>query len=151
MIGVANDNLWRKFCRIADLDDIVDNPKFRTNANRVVHRAETLALVQTALAKQPVGYWNDSLSEVGVPCSPINTLKQLLDHPHTQASGIILDYEHPLAGPTQAVGQPILLDDEARSAGLPPPVPGQHTDEVLAELGLSASEIEKLRETKVVA
>lgn len=88
MIGVANDNLWRKFCQIAGLEGIVDGPEFRTNADRVAHRAETLAHVQTALTKQPVGYWNDKLSEVGVPCSPINTLKQLLDHPHTQASGM---------------------------------------------------------------
>jgi crotonobetainyl-CoA:carnitine CoA-transferase CaiB-like acyl-CoA transferase len=82
----------------------------------------------TALATQSVAFWNDSLSAVGVPCSPINTLQQLLDHPHTRASGIILDYEHPLAGPTQAVGQPFLLDGAPRETGLPPPLHGQHTD-----------------------
>jgi crotonobetainyl-CoA:carnitine CoA-transferase CaiB-like acyl-CoA transferase len=151
MLGVANDNLWRKFCAIAGLDAIVDDPKFRTNADRVTHRAETLAHVQMALARRPVAFWNDELARVGVPCSPINTLAQLLDHPHTQESGIIVDYIHPAAGPTKAVAQPFLLDDTERSAGLAPPVHGQHTDEVLKEIGLSEEDIENLRASKIVA
>jgi crotonobetainyl-CoA:carnitine CoA-transferase CaiB-like acyl-CoA transferase len=104
MIGVANDNLWRKFCSVAGLEAIVNDPKFKTNADRVAHRAETLGHVQTALAKRPVAYWNDELARIGVPCSPINSLGQLLAHPHTAASGMILDYQHPLAGPTRASG-----------------------------------------------
>jgi formyl-CoA transferase len=151
MIGVANDNLWRKFCTIADLQDIADDPKFRTNADRVSHRGETLGLVQTALAKRPVAFWNEKLSQAGVPCAPINTLKQLLDHPHTQETGIILDYVHPFAGPTKAVGQPLILDDAERSAGLAPPLHGQHTNDVLREIGLSSQEIETLRVSKIVA
>src|SRR6201982_2139870 len=74
MIGVANDNPWRKFCAVAGLNAIVDDPKFRTNANRVTHRAETLDHVQSAIATRTVGQWNAALTEVGIPCSPINTL-----------------------------------------------------------------------------
>jgi formyl-CoA transferase len=151
MIGVANDNLWRKFCKIAGLEAIVDEPKFRTNADRVAHRGETLGHVQTALAKQPVAYWNDELAKIGVPCSPINSLAQLLDHPHTKSTGMIVDYEHPVAGRTKGIGQPILFNEDARSAGLPPPMHGQHTDEVLAQMGLSGARIDELRRSKVIA
>jgi crotonobetainyl-CoA:carnitine CoA-transferase CaiB-like acyl-CoA transferase len=151
MLGVASDNLWRKFCAIAGLDAIVDDPKFRTNPERVAHRPETIEHVQAALAKHPVAFWIETLSQAGVPCSPINTIAQLLEHPHTDATGLVLDYEHPVGGPTKAVGQPIVLDDATRTAGLPPPTHGQHTEEILREIGLSSDKIEKLRGRGVIA
>jgi crotonobetainyl-CoA:carnitine CoA-transferase CaiB-like acyl-CoA transferase len=151
MIGVANDNLWRKFCKIAGLEAIVDDPKFRTNADRVAHRAATLGVVQTALAKHTVAFWDAELAKIGVPCSPINSLAQLLDHPHTKSTGMIVEYDHPVAGPTKGIGQPILFNEDARSAGLPPPMHGQHTDEVLAGMGLSRARIDELRRTKIIA
>ena len=150
MIGVANDNLWRKFCAVAELNEIVDDLKFRTNADRVAHRAETLGHVQTALAKRTVAWWDDALAKIGVPCSPINSLAQLLEHPHTASTGMILDYDHPLAGPLKGIGQPVLLNDTARSAGTPPPTLGQHTDEILSEVGMSSSQIDELRRSKIV-
>jgi crotonobetainyl-CoA:carnitine CoA-transferase CaiB-like acyl-CoA transferase len=151
MIGAANDNLWRKFCRIAGLEEIVDDPRFRTNPDRCAHRAETISLVQTAVAKQTVAYWNERLSEAAVPCSPINTLRQLVDHPHTQASDVIVKYEHPAAGPTRSVGQPYAFNGQRRTAGTPPPLHGQHTDEVLHELGRSTEAIRQLRTSNIVS
>ena len=65
----------------------------------------------------PSRYWNDELARIGVPCSPINSLAQLLAHPHTAATGMILDYEHPVAGPTKGVGQPILLERRSAQRG----------------------------------
>lgn len=150
MIGVANDNLWRKFCAIAGLQDIVDDPDFRTNPDRVAHRAETIGRVQNAIATKPVAFWYEKLSEVGVPCSPINTLAQLLDHPHTRASDAIVEYTHPAAGPVKSVGQPYKLNDEARVPGTPPPLHGQHTEEILHEFGFARSDIGKLRACGVI-
>jgi crotonobetainyl-CoA:carnitine CoA-transferase CaiB-like acyl-CoA transferase len=148
---VANDNLWRKFCRIALLEDMVDDPRFRTNADRAAHRAMVVTRVQAAVAGQPVAHWYDALSEAGVPCSPINSLDQLMAHPHTAATGVIVDYEHPAAGPTRAVAQPYLLDGERHEPGLPPPTRGQHTDAVLAELGLALGDVERLKASNIVA
>src|SRR5260221_2036598 len=98
MIGVANDNLWRKFCAVAGLATIVDDPRYRTNADRVTHRAETLNHVQSAIASKTVEQWNAALNEVGIPCSPINTIAQLLEHPHTKANKVIMRYDHAKAG-----------------------------------------------------
>ena len=150
MIGIANDNLWRKFCAVAALGTIVDDPKFRTNADRVAHRNETISHVQSAIAQHAVAYWNDSLSGVGVPCAPINSIAQLLDHPHTQASGIIVEYEHQTAGRLKGIGHPVLIDGAERHAGLPPPMLGQHTDDVLSEMGLSSEAISELRRARVI-
>jgi crotonobetainyl-CoA:carnitine CoA-transferase CaiB-like acyl-CoA transferase len=150
MIGVANDNLWRKFCGVAGLNAIVDHPKFRTNADRVKHRAETLSHVQSAIAMKTVEQWNAALTDVGIPCSPINTLAQLLEHAHTRASKVIMEYDHAEAGRLHCVGHPVTFLGEERSPGLPPPTLGQHTDEVLRELGLSPASITELRRDKIV-
>lgn len=150
MIGVANDNLWRKFCAITGLEAIVDDPKFRTNADRVAHRKETLGHVQAALARHSAAHWNETLTGVGVPCAPINSIAQLLDHPHTGASGIVVEYEHQTAGHLKGVGHPVLINGAKRSAGLPPPMLGQHTDDVLGEMGLSRETISELRRDRVI-
>jgi crotonobetainyl-CoA:carnitine CoA-transferase CaiB-like acyl-CoA transferase len=150
MVGVANDNLWRKFCGVAGLNSIVDDPKFRTNADRVRHRGETLQHVQEVIATRTVEAWNAALNDVGIPCSPINTLTQLLEHPHTKANKIIMQYDHAAAGRLNIVGHPVTFVGEERNAGLPPPMLGQHTDEILLEMGLSTERIEQLRLEEVV-
>src|SRR5229473_2219610 len=150
MIGVANDNLWRKFCAVAGLDAIVDDPKFRTNADRVAHRKETIGHVQSAIAQYSAAHWNGALAGVGVPCAPINSIAQLLDHPHTRASGIVVEYEHQTAGRLKGVGHPVLINGAERQAGLSPPVLGQHTDDVLGEMGLSSEMIGELRRDRVI-
>ncbi|MFT4117173.1 CaiB/BaiF CoA transferase family protein [Bradyrhizobium sp.] len=150
MIGVANDNLWRKFCAVVGLADIVDDPRFRTNADRVQNRAETLRRVQEALMSRSAVAWNEALAAAGVPCSPINSLAQVLSHPHTDASGIIVEYDHAAAGHMKGVGHPVRINGQARTAGKPPPALGQHTDEVLSELGMSAERIETLRDAGII-
>jgi crotonobetainyl-CoA:carnitine CoA-transferase CaiB-like acyl-CoA transferase len=151
MIGVANDNLWRKFCGVAGLGAIMDDPKFRTNAERVKHRAETLHHVQTMIASNTVAHWNEALNEVGIPCSPINSLAQLLDHPHTKVDKLIMQYDHPAAGRLNCVGHPVTFVGEERAPGLPPPELGQHTDVVLREMGLSDASIAELRRDEIVS
>jgi crotonobetainyl-CoA:carnitine CoA-transferase CaiB-like acyl-CoA transferase len=133
------------------LGAIVEDPRFGTNADRVAHRKETIGLVQSAIAQHSVAYWNDALARVGVPCAPINSIAQLLDHPHTSASGIVVEYEHQIAGRLKGVGHPVLIDGTERNAGLPPPMLGQHTDDVLGEMGLSSETISELRRASVVS
>ena len=151
MIGVANDNLWRKFCAVAGLSSIVDDPRYRTNADRVAHRAETLHHMQSVIANNTVAHWNAALTEVGIPCSPINTLAQLLEHPHTKASKVIMQYDHAAAGRLNCVGYPVTFLEQERSPGRPPPLLGQHTDQVLKEMGLSPEAIDELRREDIVS
>jgi crotonobetainyl-CoA:carnitine CoA-transferase CaiB-like acyl-CoA transferase len=151
MLGVANDNLWRKFCAVAGLEAAVDDPKFRSNADRVAHRAETLALVQAALERETVASWHERLARAGVPCSPINSLSQLAAHPHTTESGVVLEYEHETAGRLKGIAQPVRINGELAQPGLPPPMLGEHSAEVLGELGFSAEEIDALRQAQTIA
>ena len=147
MIGVANDGLWLKFCAVAGLEP---EPRFGTNGARAEHRAEIVTLVQSAIAKQPVAFWWRELLAAGVPCSPINSLPDALEHPHTATTGMVLDYEHPAAGPLKAMAQPIRIDGGRAGVRRPPPMLGEHTEEVLHGLGYDADRIASLRLASVI-
>lgn len=151
MIGVANDNLWRKFCIATGLEQIVDDPGHRTNADRVRNREQTLKIVQEALLKGSVDHWCDVLSRAGIPCSPINSLSQLLAHPHTRESGMVMTYDCAGAGELHGVAQPVRFDGEIAQPTLPPPTHGEHTEEILAELGLADADIRALMSESAAA
>jgi crotonobetainyl-CoA:carnitine CoA-transferase CaiB-like acyl-CoA transferase len=145
LIGIASDNLWRRFAAGLGRPELAEDPRFRTNADRVRHFAETVALVQGITATRTVAEWVEFCGRVGIPCAAINTLAEMLAHPHTTARGIVLDYEHPAFGPLKTVAQPIQFDGEPRQVMSPPPLLGEHSAEVLAGYGFTPEEISALR------
>lgn len=144
ILGVANDTLWKRFCALTALDDVVDHPNYRTNADRVRHRADTVALVAKALLTRPRDVWLAALDDAGIPSSPLHTLGELSEHPHTRASGMKFDYEHPVLGKLQGVAQPLRFDGERSKMRRPPPMHGEHSYEILKELGFSEEDIQAL-------
>lgn len=140
LIGIANDALWRRFCQSFGLEGYLLDPRFKTNAERVIHRSETVALVQNAVASWKAEDLLERLIAIGVPCAPINSIADLAAHEHTAARGILVDYLHPELGTLRAVAQPIQFDGLARTAGSPPPMLGQHNKEVMDMLGLDRAE-----------
>lgn len=150
LIGVANDNPWRKFCGVAGPDDIVAYPHFATNPARVENRAATVAKVGAAIVKHPVAWWLERLSALRVPCAPINGPAKLLAEPHTAASGVVLSADHPVIGPLQTVAQPVVFNGEARRMNVPPPLHGEHGEAILEEIGLSAEAIADLQSRGVL-
>ena len=141
---MANDTLWRAFCRIGGLQDIVDDPRFRTNADRVTHRAETVARVREVLKARPRDEWIALLGDAGIPCSPLHTLGELSAHPHTVASGMVRTIDDPRYGPLRTVSQPLRFDGERTAIRRSPPAHGADGRAVLADAGFSADQIAAL-------
>jgi crotonobetainyl-CoA:carnitine CoA-transferase CaiB-like acyl-CoA transferase len=150
ILGVANDSLWRAFCKVAGLQDVVDDERFATNAARVAHRETTVALVREALARRTRDQWIAELGAVGIPCSPLHTLGELAAHPHTRASGMVFDYDDPSRGPLHGVAQPVRFDGARLPLRRPPPRHGEHGRDILREAGFSGDEIERMAAEGVI-
>ena len=150
ILGVANDTLWRAFCKTAGLENVVDDPRFRTNAARVEHREETVALVRARLATRSRDEWLEQLGAVGIPCSPLHTLGELSAHPHTHAADMVHQYQHPRYGPMRAVAQPLRFGGERTGLHRPPPSHGEHGHEILQEAGFTDTEVAELAKSGVI-
>ena len=150
LIGVANDNLWRKFCGAVGRDDLLADPRFRTSPDRARHRAECVGLVAEIIRQRKRDEWLVLLTGLGVPCAPIHTIAEALDHPQTAARGMVLEYQHPALGALKGIAQPIQFAGVERTVKAPPPSLGEHGPAILAELGYSPADVEALVKTGVV-
>lgn len=151
ILAVGNDSQFAKFCDLAGAPELAGNPAFETNALRVENRADLTPLVAELMSHHGSDWWLENLSAKGVPCGPINTLDQVFDDEQVRHRRMQIELEHPQVGPVPGVANPVKFSEtpiEYRSA---PPTLGQHTDEVLAGLGLAAEEIAQLKAGKVIA
>jgi crotonobetainyl-CoA:carnitine CoA-transferase CaiB-like acyl-CoA transferase len=150
MVAVGNDALWQRFAPLLGLPELADDPRFVTNPQRVANRAELIPIIEAALATRGSEAWAEELSRVGIPAGPINGIDAALAHPQVRAREMVLTTEHPTAGTLRMTGSPIKLSDYTTTVRRPPPTLGQHTDEVLGELGYTAADIAAMREAGVI-
>ena len=151
VIAVGNDSQYAKFCEIAGRPDLAADPRFTSNAERVRNRALLVPLLEAIVRDQPAAFWTGKLEAAGVPCGPINSIAQALADPQAVARGLRIELPHPTAGTVPLVGMPIRMSASSPSYERPPPLLGEHTDEVLREVaGLRADEIAALRSRGVL-
>ncbi len=151
ILAIGNDSQFRRFCETAGRPELAADGRFATNRARVVHRGELAPILGKIMAGKPRRFWLEALERAGVPCGPINDLKQVFDDPHVRARGLEQALPHPAAGAVPTVASPLRLSRSPVGRGRAPPVLGQHTDEVLRDLaGLTDREIRALRGDGVV-
>ncbi|EDP66027.1 CAIB/BAIF family protein [alpha proteobacterium BAL199] len=153
ILGVGNDQQFAKFCRFAGRADIVADPRFTTNVARVRNRAESVATVAAIMQTRSTADWVAGLESVGVPCGPVNDIDQVFADPQVQARGMQQTIPgHPFSPDgVPSIAYPLKLSDTPAEYRRPPPILGQHTEEVLGgELGLSVDELAKLKESGAI-
>ncbi len=148
IVGVGNDALWRTFCQAVKRPDLpdLDDPRFSTNALRVENYTELKAALVPLFRSATTQYWVGALDAAGIPVGRVRSVAEALENPQVKARNMMIEVEHPTVGRMKMTGNPIKMSDLKEGSALPPPLLGQHTDEVLSEkLNLTAEQIVALR------
>jgi crotonobetainyl-CoA:carnitine CoA-transferase CaiB-like acyl-CoA transferase len=150
-IAVGNDGQFARFSETAGHPEWAGDERFAKNPARVTNREALDSLIGAALKAERTAAWIGKLRAVGVPCGPINSVAEALNDPHTLAREMVRTMNHPAAGELKLVGIPFRMNGTPAAVRRPPPLLGEHTDEVLgAELGVGGDRIAQLRAAKVI-
>ncbi len=145
---------WPDFCALIGREDLVDDPRFRTNRDRLEHRCELQDILDPLFATKTQAEWNNIFESKGLRCDLVQNYRDLETHPHTKINKMIIEQEHSVYGKFRAVGQAIKLDKTPGAATneshLPPPVLGEHSREILQSIGYSSDDVDALEERGIV-
>ena len=148
-IAVAGDETWRRLCKAFDRADWAADEGYETNAKRRERRNELNAAIETITKEKTSTEWVEILTEAGVPCGPIYKIDEMFEDPQVQHLGIAQPLSTEPFGDTFAMGQPVQLTRTPSALTGSPPARGEHTEEILSELGLNSEEIAKLRQNDI--
>lgn len=143
MIAAGNDGIYRRLCTALDLEELGGDSRFATNPQRVAHREVLVPIIEEATRRFPLAELSRMLTEHGVPASPIHNMAEVAAHPQVAASEMLVRAPHREVDDYQDVSLPIRVDGKRIHGEKRPPGAGEHTAEVLAELGYTAEEIER--------
>ena len=151
ILAVGNDGQYAKFCTVASRLDLCQDPRFIKNADRVRHRAVLVPLLEEVLRTRTKADWLSALEAAKVPCGAINNLSEVFNDPHIRTRNMVTTWQHPASGPVELVSSPMKLSATPVRTDLPPPLLGQHTEEVLRELlALDDSALAQLRHHQII-
>jgi crotonobetainyl-CoA:carnitine CoA-transferase CaiB-like acyl-CoA transferase len=146
ILAVGNDGQFGRFCAVAGCAELARDERFATNATRVRHRDELVPLLATLMRQRGRAQWLEALEAAKVPCGPINSLDDVFADPQVQARQMTLTVPHPHNPQLELVASPMKLSATPVQSRRPPPLLGQHTDEVLREIGITEAELAQLRQ-----
>ena len=151
ILACGNDNLFNKFCDVAGCTHLAQDPRYSTNGERVKNRDDITSLLNEIFVKRPTREWVKLLDAAGVANGPINTIAQVFEEPQVQARGLKIELPHAAAGTVPLVASPMRFSETPIKHEVPPPVLGQHTDEILrGVLKKNDADIAKLKAEGVV-
>jgi len=151
IVAVGNETQFARMCEVIGRPELARDARFATNAARVNHREEIVAILREIFAPRTMRHWLDALERVGVPCGPINTIADVFADPQVQARCLRLDLPHPATGSVPSVANPIRYSATPIAYRSAPPMLGADTDEILREtLGVTPDEIARLRKAGII-
>jgi crotonobetainyl-CoA:carnitine CoA-transferase CaiB-like acyl-CoA transferase len=140
-IGVGSDAIWNRFCLTVELGELANDPRFRTNADRVRNREELEPILNELFVQRDAGEWLEKLRAARIPCGAVNTLPEILADAHFLERGGLVDIEHPTVGSLTMLSNPIHFSETPPVYERHPPLMGEHNEEILRQLGYSDEEI----------
>jgi crotonobetainyl-CoA:carnitine CoA-transferase CaiB-like acyl-CoA transferase len=151
VVGVASEAIWHRFCQAIDRAELAGDPSFTKNANRVENRARLVSILAEIFLTSDTETWLHRLNQAEVPCAPVQTIDKVFNAPQVRHREMLVEVTHPTASAVRMAGIPVKFSVTPASVRLPPPLLGQHTDEVLSSwLGMKTEEIDELRRKNVL-
>ncbi len=145
VVGVGTEPLWKRFVQVMHIqDEIGSDERFTTNALRIKHREILVPLLQNIIQQKPTATWLEKFAQADIPAAPINTVAEAIEDKQTRGRGLIVQLEHPGIGTAKSIANPIRFSNTPVSYRLPPPLLGEHTPQVLQELGYTAGAVRAL-------
>lgn len=132
--AVGNDNLWAKYCAVIQRDDLVHDPRFKTNPLRTENRNQLTPILQTEMEKKTTGEWCRIFEKAGIPYSPINSIADICNDPHIAHRDMLVEIDQPGVGKMRICGSPFKLSETPGQVNSPAPLLGEHSDEVLRDI-----------------
>ena len=151
VIGAASETIWKRLCTALGQADLTDDPRFTKNADRVENRKELIAILSEVFMTRSTEDWVTALTQADVPCAPVQTIDQVFAAPQVLHRNMLVEVDHPTAGKVKLAGIPVKFSVTPASVRLPPPLLGEHNDDVLISwLGMKTEEINPLKKKSVI-
>ena len=148
-VAVATERQWPRLCTALGLNELIDDPRFVDNGARVRHRDELRPVLAASLGLRPSAEWVAALDAAQIPCGPVNDVLAAFAQPQAVAREMRVSVEHPVLGRVEQIGLPYKLSATPASIRSAPPILGEHSEEILGELGYSADEIAEMRSSSL--
>lgn len=149
VMGATSQRLWERLCDALQLPELKTDPRFLTIADRLKNREVLIAALEQVFEKKPSQYWVDELLAIGIPSGPVYNYKEAFESEHSSARHMRMSIKHPIEGETPVIGFPVKMGAGSQRVRRHAPLLGEHTNEVLAECGFSADEIDRFAQEGV--
>jgi crotonobetainyl-CoA:carnitine CoA-transferase CaiB-like acyl-CoA transferase len=142
--------LWQRLCPAIGRDDLTDDPRFKTNSDRVRQRWELVSILSDHFQTRTTSEWVETIGNAGVPCGPINRISDVVTDPQVLSRDMMLSIPHPQVPDLKVPGSPLKLADTPPTVRHYPPSLGEHNEEVLTEMGYGKEEVVRFKDEGVI-